>query len=464
MNGAGDENSRVIGPAKQHDQEKAYLPKGKNYLLSIGIDTYPNFPRLYNAVKDAQDVAELLTSKYQFSPKHQTLLINEKASQGAIYKQLERLSDEISDQDCLLIYFSGHGEYSEKLDNGFWIPYDGENGNVGSFLQFTLLQSYIRAINSHHTVVIADSCYAGSMFTTRSTDSYKDRLESAPSRWLITAGRNEVVADGKPGDNSPFAEALLDILRRNEEERLKVADLADQIAGIVSANARQTPHAAEMYGVKSKRGQFMFRLKDVAHKVFEKETMGQKVKQPETFRTVEAEVVEEEHKLSDFKNFSDFKRGLKKIVAAAQLKEAFDLLEEAIDPDTKMYDNVCVLLKSRFNRIERERDIKTEVQTKRSFAQVEHTLLQYLQELEEEDLNTGIFSNANTGGSSSRSNLSELEKSQLKAEAEGLIRQIAFFKEELNTSYNSAQKFSLTIDIEKKEARLKEIKGQLGEL
>ena len=39
------------------------IPKGKNYLLSIGIDKYNDLPQLYNAVKDAKEVVEILLNK-----------------------------------------------------------------------------------------------------------------------------------------------------------------------------------------------------------------------------------------------------------------------------------------------------------------------------------------------------------------------------------------------------------------
>jgi hypothetical protein len=38
--------------------------KGKSWLFAIGINEYRSFPDLHNAVKDAEDVVQLLKEKY----------------------------------------------------------------------------------------------------------------------------------------------------------------------------------------------------------------------------------------------------------------------------------------------------------------------------------------------------------------------------------------------------------------
>ncbi|MBK7870320.1 MAG: caspase family protein [Saprospiraceae bacterium] len=204
------------------------LPKGKNYLFIIGIDEYKHQPRLYNAVKDAKDILELLTKKYQFSKDSKFLftLFNQEATQENIFTTLDKLSELMTEEDKLLIYYSGHGELKKNIGEGFWIPYDGNPKNpAGTYISFSILTKYIKAIKAFHTFIIADSCFSGALFTERGAVSdFRDRLESIPSRWLLTAGRDEVVADGQPGDNSPFADAVLWWLKNNKDPRLRVSD------------------------------------------------------------------------------------------------------------------------------------------------------------------------------------------------------------------------------------------------
>ena len=48
--------------------ESASYKKGRDYLLAIGIDEYEHFQPLYTAVKDVEDITNLLTSEFGFSP------------------------------------------------------------------------------------------------------------------------------------------------------------------------------------------------------------------------------------------------------------------------------------------------------------------------------------------------------------------------------------------------------------
>lgn len=245
-------------------------PKGKNYLLVIGIDNYPHFPKLFNAVKDANDVKELLLTRYQFDSEHVVTLFDEKATQDNILAALEKFAEQVTEEDSLLLYYSGHGEYKKIIDVGQWIPYDAEPGKLGSFISFDLVIKFIKAIKSRHTLIIADSCYSGALFSERSsTDKARDRLESLPSRWVLTAGRNEVVSDGKPGDNSPFADAVLYHLKNNEEPRFRVSDFCNAVIVDVGNNANQVPRGASLHGVGDRGGEFMFRLKAYVDVVFE---------------------------------------------------------------------------------------------------------------------------------------------------------------------------------------------------
>ena len=353
------------------ESSNGFFPKGKSYLLVIGIDEYEHFPQLYNAVKDAKDVSAVLIEQYQFSKENCFQLLNKEASQSAIFQKLDELSELITKEDTLLIYFSGHGEYKSKLDVGFWIPVDGEPRNTGSFLSFTLLSRYIKAISSFHTLVIADSCYAGSLFTTRSSETLKNRLESRPSRWLITAGRNEVVADGKPGDNSPFADALLWELRNNQEARFRVSSFAESIIDAVVRNADQTPQAAEMYGVDSKGGEFMFRLKKHSKTPFQEEKVEREAM--DIFRGDSN--VEEMKKPEDFASLEDFVKYLKKLIANTQFEEVFELLETVLKSDCRLYDDIHVRLLRRYTEFKQQEEHLDRNERKKELAGIENSFL-----------------------------------------------------------------------------------------
>jgi hypothetical protein len=386
---------------KLKEDKKPPFTQGESHLFVIGINEYDHFPKLYNAVGDAKAVAQVLLDKYQFSSDHFHCLYDEQATQGNILAELDRLSEQVDATDNLLIYFSGHGEYKDRLDIGYWLPVDGDPRNHGSYISFQYLQSYLRAIDSHHTVVIADSCYAGSIFTVRSADEAKNRLESRRSRWLLTAGRNEVVKDGKPGDHSPFAEAVLYNLRHNTEERMRISTLFNTVIENVASNASQTPRGEALHGVGHMGGEFMFRLKEVTGKVYEDNLVvvnsgknrsnqndagGGNMSEP---RTPTPPPVAEPDGFADLKALRNH---LLLLLASDDFKKTFELLNKVIDDDSSVY-NTLILQQGRYNSIQRDinNGLIDDNRARITVNQIRNAMTSYIQGLSESDLEQGAL-------------------------------------------------------------------------
>ena len=205
------ENKR--GLISRKDQ-KVSKKQGKSYLLGIGIDQYKEFTNLNNAVKDVKDFIQLLKEKYELD--RVITLYNEHATRDKIIEQLEKLIKTVKAGDKLIIYYSGHGHFNKLRKRGYWIPFDAQKGLTSRYISNTTIKEFISDIPSSHTLLISDSCFSGSLFArkARSTsEGIANDLEQRKSRWAICSGRHdELVADGPPGENSPFAAGLLDVL------------------------------------------------------------------------------------------------------------------------------------------------------------------------------------------------------------------------------------------------------------
>ena len=236
---------------------------GEYFLLAIGINRYKHHRQLYNAVTDAKAFVNILTKQYQFSEDNAIQVYNEEATQDNILKMLNRYIDVVQEHDCLVVYFSGHGQYRKQSDEGFWIPYDGEPHKEGSWVSNDTIVNKISAIKSHHTLVIVDSCFAGALFEARKRANAKAALDKIPSRWLFTSGRYEEVPDGKAGMHSPFAENLLYFLKHNEASHLSITQLVDHVTEATLANSPQQPRGEPLQNVGHKGGQFYFYKKGV---------------------------------------------------------------------------------------------------------------------------------------------------------------------------------------------------------
>lgn len=234
--------------------------KGKSCILAIGINQYTHCPPLYNAVNDAQQMVNLLTSKYQFDHTEVITLFDGDATRRNIFLHLENLARKITPEDNLLIYFSGHGTYKDIIDEGFWVPVDAYLDDQSSFIPNSSIIKYLKAIKAYHIIIISDACFSGALFTEKFV-SVQERQENIPSRWLMTSGRNEVVSDGKPGQHSPFADSLLLHLQSNREEVLPITRLSNSILEDVGGNSVQLPRCEPLRDVGHRGGEFMFRVK-----------------------------------------------------------------------------------------------------------------------------------------------------------------------------------------------------------
>jgi hypothetical protein len=466
---AGREN----GP--EHQQNP--VPLGINYLLAIGIDKYAHIPKLYNAVKDAKDVAQLLIDKYQFTKENTTYLFNEEATQDKIMDALRNLATKVTDKDTVVIYFSGHGEYDKLIDIGYWIPVDGEMSKSGSFISFHFIKSVVNAIKSHHTFIIADSCYSGSFFTDRSSKRVQNRLERRASRWLLTAGRNEVVSDGKPGDNSPFADAVLYYLKNNDEPRLRVSRFCNDVIDNVGENHDQLPRAASLKGVGDRGGEFMFRLKAYKDHVFEEGEIeadeSQKRGEIETPVTEEPtepikehkELVERKPKKEEpMRNIDDLKQRLKNYIIGDRFKDAFELFHEVMITDSNL-ENRIIMQQARFSPIQRDFDdgVLSQSDYNMTKARIRKAILGIIRDLEEEEIKTDIFQTvAATRSTGTATALSDLERQGLESEAQLLQEKINFFKQQMAIMTDISQKFTAQKQLEGFEKELAAIKAKLG--
>ena len=153
-----------------------------NHLLGIAINDYEHCPKLNNAVKDVCDFIELMKMQFDFKEQNISTLFDKAATGSNIIEQFDKLSETLTENDNLIIYFSGHGALHTRQDKGYWIPVEAQQDKFFHYLANTVIKDYLSVINAHHIFLIADSCFSGALFTKGARDIGK-RLEKNPSRW-----------------------------------------------------------------------------------------------------------------------------------------------------------------------------------------------------------------------------------------------------------------------------------------
>lgn len=393
------ERGQGLTPAPQ----KARLPDGKYHLLCIGIDAYQHVRQLNNAQRDAQTLQDLLLANYQFEPANLTSLSNEQASKHNIYQVLEDLSRKVAENDSLLIYFAGHGQYHEGWNQGFWIPVEGRADAYDTNIPFSFLKSQIEAINSFHTLLIADACHAGAMFETRDLKAEEEvltRLDRIPSRYLLTSGRNEVVPDGPLGTHSPFAGNLLAFLRNNPDELMSIMDLSRDLIQAVAVGTNPIPRAEPLPVKGHLGGEFIFRKKTYQFKAdvllpprrayayrdllpSADPMLGKDKQQDPLFYNAE---------IDTFENIKALQKALLTYINADDLQGTCHLFEKVLEDEADTTMSIYMQM-ARLNKNEKDANLglATREQVLITRNRIRHALLAYTRELDPFELRPGIL-------------------------------------------------------------------------
>ncbi|NOY67122.1 MAG: hypothetical protein GXP13_06910, partial [Gammaproteobacteria bacterium] len=196
---------------------------GKYHALIIGNNNYKYYPKLKTAVNDAKRAAKVLSEKYGFKTR---LLLN--ADRYTILTALNEIRANLSKQDNFLIYYAGHGEIDADNQRGYWLPVDAEVNNSANWISNLDITDMLNVINAKHIMVVADSCYSGTMTTTAQTRMSLGLNNSAKrNKWIkimaktrarvvLTSGGVKPVLDVGSGKHSVFANAFLTTLEKNK--------------------------------------------------------------------------------------------------------------------------------------------------------------------------------------------------------------------------------------------------------
>lgn len=238
-----NDSSRAAGKIPHHDDPS--VKKGKNYILAIGIDDYTHHRPLKNAVADATDFAQVMTTRYGFEHLHEPLY-NDKATQRNIQKALGKC-ESLGAHDRLIVFYSGHGWYKKAAKLGYLVPIDAEDDPNTDFIPVDFITSIFRAVEAHHILLIVDCCFGGSFglerdVTVAMTNKKIGALDAKKSRMVLSSGGVELVSDGLVADNnSPFSKPLIGILTENKAPQMAFSEFFNLLCTKTIWNTNQVP-------------------------------------------------------------------------------------------------------------------------------------------------------------------------------------------------------------------------------
>jgi formylglycine-generating enzyme required for sulfatase activity len=242
------------------------LPLGGEYwAFLIGIDKYKYVEPLKSAVRDVTAVKEVLRERYGLAPDRIITVLDEQATREHIEDALYEMGKKVGPQDSLLIYYAGHGQMAQETQRGYWIPVEGKPKSPATWISNARLRDDVGSMKAKHVYLVADSCFSGTLFARSRAlpplnDKFFLRLYANRSRWGLTSGQDEPVADWGKGGHSLFAYFFLKLLRENEDPYLVPSHIYDRLAPLVANNATQQPQSLPLQGAGDEGGQFVFRL------------------------------------------------------------------------------------------------------------------------------------------------------------------------------------------------------------
>ena len=227
---------------------------GGYHALVIGNDRYHELQSLRTAVADAEAVAGVLRDEYGFQV---TLLRN--ASRSEIVSALHEQRRVLDERDNLLVYYAGHGWFDEQAQRGYWQPVDASPDDPSEWVSNATITDMLRAMPAKHVMVVADSCYSGTL--TRGIRAvprgdHWSRLASQRARTALTSGGLEPVEDGA-GRHSVFAAAFVRTLRENDG-LLDGQSLYTNLRRSVVLDSDQTPTYSDIRRAGHEGGDFLF--------------------------------------------------------------------------------------------------------------------------------------------------------------------------------------------------------------
>jgi len=178
-----------------------------------------------------------------------------------VLRALAQLRQSVREEDNILIYYAGHGWLDEETDEGFWLPIDARQDDQSNWILTDRVVAQIRAMQAKHVMVVADSCFSGTITRAiridQRTPDYLQKIVKTKSRTALTSGGLEPVLDTGGGRHSVFARSFISLLEDNQGV-LDGSTLFSDLRQKVMDNAAQTPQYGNIHKAGHDGGDFLF--------------------------------------------------------------------------------------------------------------------------------------------------------------------------------------------------------------
>ncbi|MGQ0445383.1 MAG: caspase family protein [Beijerinckiaceae bacterium] len=210
----------------------------------VGNDTFPegpSIPSLLFPLNDAQKLAEVLedpaTCGFEARP-----YLNETSQK--ILSDLDEISRELTQDDTLLFYYSGHG----KLSGNELCIVSKETRTArlrSTSIKASEVLGYLQESSSKRRILVLDCCHSGAIATIYrggDAESSLNGLAHSFGTYILTASTAIQFAEEREKDgHGVFTKALIDCLREGGKESITVDDWYEYAYDHLRLDGKQTP-------------------------------------------------------------------------------------------------------------------------------------------------------------------------------------------------------------------------------
>ena len=238
------------------DQILADTNFGSYHAILIGNQAYANgIDTLDTPYKDVDVLSQILTEQYGFS-----VNVLKDATRKDILEALDTASQSLGQSDNLMIYYAGHGHYDKDYDQGYWLPVDATSEDRTTWIESGAVKEVIKRMNAKHVLLVADSCFSGTLL--RSVDNQRSSkfyeiIASRTARLAMTSGNIEPVMDGGGDGHSVFARHFITTLQ-TDKPIIDGTYLYNSVREPVVTQSGQMPQYSNIRFLESDGGDFLF--------------------------------------------------------------------------------------------------------------------------------------------------------------------------------------------------------------
>jgi len=231
--------------------------EGNYYCLIIGINEYfdPVIPNINIPLRDANNLYRTLTDNYTFRKDNVSFIKN--PTKTELIEALENLTDNVTENDNLLIFYSGHGWWDNETGTGYWLPSDAVAQRKETWIPNSTICAFLKEVNLKHILLIADAGFGGDIFNPRKIfKQFPEKIEKPyelPGRKVITSGLSTEISE-----KSAFMNLLIKRLLINEEKYLSSYHLFYDLREKVINTGKIIPQYGEIMSTGDEDGDFVF--------------------------------------------------------------------------------------------------------------------------------------------------------------------------------------------------------------